>query len=259
MPKLNTIEENAKRLIGVEFNTINYGKCVVVDYKGCTNVLVKFYEPECYTTCQYSSLVKGRVANPNFPTVYWKGYTGVGKYNGSKDRKVYKLWETMLKRAYCPKYRKDTPSYNGVTVCKEWLNFQNFADWCYSQNFFGAKDIKGNSYQLDKDLLIKGNKIYSPQHCCFVPNEINVLLINNKRDRGSCPVGVSVNKNKYLATLSRVTGKLYLGRFKSKEEAFLVYKEAKEKHIRETAEKWRGMVDDKVYEAMLRWEIHIDD
>ena len=71
-------------------------------------------------------------------------------------------------------------SYKGVEVCEEWYNFQNFAEWCETQKFLNAKDVKGKSYQLDKDILVKGNKIYSPDTCCFVPPEINSLFINAK-------------------------------------------------------------------------------
>ena len=259
MRKMNSVSENAKRFVGKEFTTINYGKCVVVDYRGCTEVVVKFYNPVGYATCQVGSLIRGRVANPNFPSVYGRGYKGIGSYNGKDDKKAYKLWETMLKRAYCPKYIKGNPAYLNVDVCDEWLNFQNFAKWCYEQGCFGLKDASGNVYQLDKDILVKGNKIYSPETCCFVPQEINLLLVNKKRDRGLYPIGVSKNKNKYMVNLTKGRNRIYLGRYKTPEEAFLVYKEAKESHIKEVTAMWKSRISDQTYQALMKWEVNIDD
>ena len=106
------------------------------------------------------SLRTGAVRNPLTPSVYGKGYVGVGYYN-SRDVRLYHLWKAMLSRCYCTIMHGHRPTYKDVTVCDEWLNFQNFATWCESQEFFNAKDEKGGVYQLDKDILIRGNKIYS--------------------------------------------------------------------------------------------------
>ena len=56
------------------------------------------------------------------------------------------------------------------------------------------KDDNGRLYHLDKDILVKGNKVYSPETCCFVPQEINSLLVTSVRSRGDQPIGVSYNK-----------------------------------------------------------------
>ena len=250
---------NAIKIVGKEFSTINYGKCTVVDYKGNTNVTVKFDDPICYVTCELASLNKGRVANPMLPTVYGKGYMGVGCYNGKYDKKSYKLWEAMLKRAYCQKYIKANPSYLNVEVCNEWLNFQNFTKWFYQQKFFDARDDSGKAYQLDKDILVKGNKIYSPETCCFIPSEINTLLGSNRKSRGKYPIGVSKNKNGFLAQVNRQGGNRHVGRFSNPKDAFYAYKEAKESFIKVVAEKWKGRITDKIYKSLLNWEISIDD
>ena len=71
--------------------------------------------------------------------------------------KEYVAWDAMLQRCYDDKLHKRHPSYKDCTVCEEWLNFQNFAKWFNDNNIDGC--------QLDKDLLIKGNKIYSPETC----------------------------------------------------------------------------------------------
>jgi len=123
------------------------------------------------TTVEVSTpkLNKGVFKNPNKPFVCGVGYIGVGKYYASKDRiptKSYALWRSMLDRCYSGR----CDPYQDVEVCKEWLNYQNFADW-YSNNSFD----KGRTYQLDKDLL-GDSKLYSPDTCCLLRYNINQLI-----------------------------------------------------------------------------------
>lgn len=99
------------------------------------------------------------------PTVYGVGCFGVGHHTSRDNGKCsvkYRTWQNMLKRCYCPKEQERTPTYNGVTVCDEWHNYQNFADW------FDLNYIKGHN--LDKDVKQRGvnNKIYSPSTCIFI-------------------------------------------------------------------------------------------
>ena len=151
---------NVKRreeILGLEFHTNNSGRCFVIDYKNKSDVTIMFYDPICAVKCRLNNLKTGKVSNPMFPSVQGVGYFGLGKYS-RKDRKVYKVWCSVLDRCYNKKSFVKLPTYQDVTVCDEWLNFQNFASWCESQKFFNTKDDKGNSYQLDKDILVKGNK-----------------------------------------------------------------------------------------------------
>ena len=249
-----------KGVIGLDFDTKSYGKCVVITYEDAHNVTVRFYEYPCIVKCQMSHLKRGQVKNPMCPTFYGKGYIGVGKYKGGKNP-VFCLWVRILERAYNKNYHLKFPTYKDVEVCEDWLNFQNFAEWCETQEFFNAKDCKGKTYQLDKDLLYKGNKTYSPETCCFVPSEINGLLLKNDKDRGEYPIGVHPNKThtRFRAHV-RCFGKLQsLGSFKTPEEAFLAYKTAKEGYIKEVAEVWRGKIDDKVYKGLLCYKVENSD
>ena len=88
--------------------------------------------------------------------------------------KYYRTWKNMLERCYDSNLHLKHPTYIGCIVCEEWLTFSNFKAWMETQDF-GGKD-------LDKDILVKGNKIYSPETCIFVTNAINLLFI--KRDAG---------------------------------------------------------------------------
>ena len=257
---VSKIEKMREKLVGKSFTTNSYGECTVIAYEGKRSVLVEFNHPYCVVKCRSDNLLRGKVANPMLPTFYEKGYMGVGNYS-SRDKRHYRLWTDMLERGYSMLCKDKQPSYRNTTVCDEWLNFQNFAKWCDRQDSFNKKDCKGKSYQLDKDILVKGNKIYSPETCRFVPQEINKLLTNRRNDRGLYPIGVTYEKDRCRFTAQMLCyGKhKRLGSFETPEEAFQAYKTAKESYIKEVAEKWKDSVDDEVYNALMNWEIRIDD
>lgn len=246
-------------VLGKEFETNNSGRCFVIDYTGTNNVAVAFYQPFCIVKCSMTNLTKGRVSNPMKRTVYGKGYLGVGKYSPSFNTREYKLWKNMLERVYCLNVRYTRMSYEDVEVCEEWHNFQNFAEWCETQKFLNAKDGKGNKYQLDKDILVKGNRVYSPETCCFVPHEINSLFVFGKSKRGEFAIGVGKENSKYQAYVSKNGETVYLGVFETPKKAFEHYKKVKESHIKEVAEIWEDRIDGKVYKALLAWEIEEND
>ncbi len=248
------------KMLGKEFETLNFGKCFIIDYKGANDVTVMFYEPVCVVKTCIQSLRSGKVRNPFYPSFYGKGFIGVGKY-GYKDKIIYKLWTNMLERSFCPFYKTKAFSYRDVSVCDEWLDFQTFAKWCDSQKFFSVRDYKGKRYHLDKDILVKGNKVYSPETCCFVPEDVNNLLVSCKKSRGDYPVGVVLVKSRgdFVANLSCFKKRKHLGYFSTCEEAFEAYKVAKEVHIKVVANMWRGKVDEEVYESLLKYEVDVGD
>ena len=252
--------KRGNELLGREYITNNYGKCFIIGYKNARNVLICFYEPFCIVKCYLSNLKIGNVFNPMCPSFYKKGYMGVGKYS-SKDKEVFSLWYSMLDRAYSDKYHINQPTYKDVTVCEEWLNFQNFATWCESQEFFNAKDSKGRRYEIDKDLLIKDNRIYSPKACCFIPREVNITLVRRLKSRGEYPIGVTYckSRNTFVAKFGCNNSTRYLGSFDNIEEAFQAYKVAKENHIKDLAVSLLGKIDDNVYKALINYEVNIND
>lgn len=103
---------------------------------------------------------------------------------------AYQYWKSMLTRCACIKLKEREPSYKEVTCCEEWLYFTNFAKW-FKDNY-----IKG--WQLDKDILVKDNRIYAPDTCIFIPQEIN-LFISIKRGNSKLPIGVQEQNNKFIA------------------------------------------------------------
>ena len=99
----------------------------------------------------------------------------------------YRAWTNMLKRAYSDKYKKKQPTYEGVTVCEEWHSFMRFRAWMESQVWEGK--------ELDKDILVHGNKVYSPTTCVFVDKGVNLFLTDHTSARGEWPIGVYWNEH----------------------------------------------------------------
>lgn len=153
------------------------------------------------------------------------------RVNGKQLRcPIYSRWTLMLSRCYCPIIQKRYPTYKGCTVCPEWLMFSGFKGWMIQQ------DWQGN--HLDKDLLIQGNKVYSPETCLFVNQSINLLLNSNKSRRGKYPIGASFSKRskRILSSVVLKGSAVRLGLFDTPEEASDAYKIAKYEIIRKVAE-----------------------
>lgn len=185
-----------------------------------------------------------------------KGVIGVGKYVSiikGKITKEYKAWENMISRCYDPKYHALFPTYVDCIVCNDWLNFQTFGLW-FDENY-----IEG--WQLDKDIIKQNNKVYGPDTCAFVPGTINKLFVKRRNSRGEYPIGVSYNKKakKYIASISINAKRKNLGYFDTPEEAFQVYKIAKEAEIKRLAEVYKDKLDHRVYDSMMKYKVSITD
>lgn len=177
--------------------------------------------------------------------------------NGKVKLKSYELWLSMIKRCYSEGELKKHPSYKDCYVCNEWLYYSNFKKW-FEEHLAEYKD----KYQLDKDILIKGNKVYSPETCCFVPPIINTILTNSKAKRGQTGiVGVYKRGKKFFSSININGRSKKLGSFNTQQEAFLVYKETKEKRIRSLAKHYyeNKCITKRVYDALMSYEIKITD
>ena len=177
---------------------------------------------------------------------------------GTKSIWQYRLWQNMLNRSYCPKYKLRFPTYIGITCCDEWLSFANFLEWVNKE-----VDYKGKpeGMCLDKDITIKGNKMYSPEACSFVPRDVNMLLNDHGAARGDWPVGVYYKKSSgcFVALLSTLGRRKSLGHYSTPEDAFAAYKVAKEAQIKVVALQHKGVLKPAVFESLMSWEINHDD
>lgn len=239
---------------------LNYQGCwmTIIAYRNARDCDIQFDDGTIIINRMYYDIKKGTTKNTSALTVFGVGYFGIGEYKSSvndKITKVYSSWQGMLERCYCEKSLFKNPTYKGCSVDKKWHNFQVFAAWFennYNSEYEGRWDI-------DKDILKKGNKIYSPETCTLVPKEINGLFVKSKKRRGLYPVGVRKNGNGFAAVVNKHGENFYLGTFPTPEEAFEVYKKAKEEWIKIMADKWRGQITEPCYEAMYRYEVEITD
>lgn len=185
---------------------------------------------------------------------YGVGNNSGGKYKTSingKRTKPYRTWQNMLKRVYCPKTHAKQPTYLGCAITEEWLEYQEFAEW------FENHSYSDRGYQLDKDLLFPGNKVYAPDRCVFVPQQLNTLLLDRGTARGQYKQGVYFYKrdNKFAAQIA-INGKPKgLGLFNTEIEAYNAYKKAKGRHVKDMANHWRDDIADEVYHALMNWEL----
>ena len=244
-------------LVGKIFETNSYGKLEVIKYNNAIEVYVRFLDRGYETVTQAKQIVLGKVKDRLLPSIFGVGV--IGEYSISVKRKPikeYDLWRGMLERCYDNKRQTRYPTYKDCTVSENFKYFPFFKDWCNNQIGFGLE-----GWCLDKDLLIKGNKVYSEDTCCFVPAEINSLFVNCSKTRGDSAIGTCYSKahKKYLSNIRKCGKLIHLGHFDSEIEAFLAYKQAKESYIKEVANKWKDQIDQRVYEALMHYQVEITD
>ena len=143
----------------------------------------------------------------------------------------YRTWRAMLERCYSKASLIRNPTYKDVFVCEEWLVFSSFKTWMEGMDWIGKV--------LDKDILSLKNKIYSPETCVFIYQNVNNLLLDRKANRGHTLIGACFDKSrgKYISTCNDGTGKLkFLGRYETEIEAHAAYVRYKIKIIKKVAE-----------------------
>ena len=249
-----------------EVSYTKYGTpAIIIEYRGRNDITIKFLDNHEYVTnTTYHKFKNKNMKNPYDKTVYGIGYIGVGKYKtkeNGKNTKVYNCWFNMFTRCYDNEHRtKSHIRYIGCTVCDEWHNYQNFAKW-YDEHYY---EITDENIEIDKDVLIKGNKIYAPDKCCFIPESINRFFTKSNSSRGKYPIGVSKDKDRncFVAVCTNKYGcmknTLYK-RFQTFEEAFYCYKAFKEKCCHQMAEYYKSIISDDVYNALINYQVEIFD
>ena len=171
----------------------------------------------------------------------------------------YKAWLDMRYRCkHDGKWQAKYPTYKGCHNSQLFDSPQGFIEWSTRQPGGGV-----TGFQLDKDLLLKGNKLYSEDVCVYLPQALNKFLTDKQSVRGIYPRGVHFNKHvgKLCAKVSVMGESVHLGYFGNTEEAFAAYKSAKEREARN----WANRLcveniphDARVIEALLKWECKND-
>ena len=245
MKKLNRLGEKNITKQGYEIE--------IIDYINNENLTVLFSDGYISHNKKYTSFKKGVLLNPYHPTVCNIGYIGEEKYNKNNkyNPKIYPIWGGIIRRCYDDKAQEKTPTYIDCSVDERWHNYQNFAKW-YEENY-----VEG--FHLDKDILIKGNKIYSPETCCFVPREINHWFREPRRVKSKDLTGIDILKNnKFQARFCTSIGRISKN-FNTFEEAFSYYKTKKEHKLKELADTWKDKITKQVYQALYTYQVDIID
>ena len=257
MKYLNDV--SCKDCVGKICKSKSSGDFKILKYNGSKDVEIQFINTGFETIATLGNIKNGKVKDLYLPSVYGVGIIGT-KYPSEVNRvktKEYVLWQNMFQRCYSTTLKKRNPTYEGCEVSNNFKYFEYFYEWCHKQIGFNNE-----GWQLDKDLLIKGNKVYSEDFCVFIPSDINLLLTKSTASRGEYLIGVSWCKtNKaFKAQVSRSKGKSeYLGLFKTEIEAFNAYKIAKESFVKELANKWKDKIDERAYQALMNYTVEITD
>ena len=244
---------------GKVFKTNNYGDVVVLEYISSRDITIRFINTSNVRKVFLPQLKSGKIRDNELKPVYKVGVMDIPNAVGTRDHpKSYRAWNNMLQRCYNENMRSKHTTYSDCEVSDDFKYYSKFKEWAEKQVGYDQEN-----WGLDKDILVKGNKIYSAENCAFVPNEINTLILSGKSYRGDLPVGVILDRSpktpRYRARLSK-EGKYYCyGSYPTPEEAYYAYKEAKEAYIKEVADKYKDVIDSRVYKALYEWTISIDD
>lgn len=163
----------------------------------------------------------------------------------------FRKWMNLTER--CKeggKIQQMMPTYRGCT--NEFGSFEAFMDWHVKQIGYGSE------HQIDKDLLVRGNKMYSPDTCLLVPKAINMLVTVRCKPSTGLPAGVSFDKrisgrkNRYRADFGEHR---LIGMYATAEDAFAAYKHYKEGRMKDLAEQFKSVIDPRAYEALMNYEV----
>lgn len=257
--------------VGTEFTTNSGWLGKVINWENAHNVLVEWQDgSKSYQT--WSEVNSGGIKPLFQPSVAGIGFVGEGKYVPSSyklcegkehaDERIYAYWRRMLTRCYneLEQQKPSCRAYIGCTVRDDWHNFQNFAEWAYAKD--QAWFCEGNKiWELDKDLLVDGNRVYSADTCTFLPPDINIFL--SDRDWSEkCPRGVnyikpatSGAKEGWIARCHVDGKRLYLGYYDDPMIAFYKYKEVKEQYAKTLAERYKDSLERDAYLKLKEYAV----
>lgn len=214
----------------------------LVEYTNYKNIVIEFLDSYKHrVSSSYTEFKDGTIKNPYYPSYFGAGYRGCGEYQMYDKRytlKVTQCWCDMLDRCYGKTHKNKYKTYKDCFVCNDWLNFQNFAKWYYSEKYECDELLN-----LDKDIMFNGNNLYSPETCLLVPQSINKHAI--------CGSGCSWRKRskKWEAYVIEDKKQRWLGEFDEKETAHIVFLEEKNKYWQNKIDSWKDKLPEKVFDA----------
>lgn len=208
------------------FHHKKYGEYEIVEYENSDNVKIRFRDTGYEYVTSMNHIENNEVMDRLYKNIFG-GVVGIYGY----DVDIYKMWYNMLYRA-----NKQGGSYKDSSVCQEWLYFPNFHDWAKKQKY-----QKG--WHLDKDIIVRGNKMYSPYTCCFLPPEINTFF---EKSNNAVGYGMNRSKTKYVSFIRSKGKKLHLGTFDTKEEAQMAYITKKKELLEELIKEYSSCLSEEI-------------
>ena len=230
----------------------------IISYARADNMVVEFQDEHKYRVkTSYSNFVEGNVKNPYHPTLYNRGYFGVGPYRANinkRSTKAYDAWRQMFFRCYGEGHE---PAYDGCEVCQEWYDYQTFAKW-FEEHYWEDGE---HTMQIDKDWLAPSNKIYGPDTCEIVPSIINTCLLRQRKTKyHNNELNIDYTASgKYSPILSKFGRPAYLGTFETIDEAVSAYKREKVLYVRQLADKYKDHISSKLYNAMMNYDKRLEE
>lgn len=229
---------------GTIHNSYNSGRYKIIKYLDRKKIQIKFIATKYTCFAAAHNLDKGQVKDPLVVSVFGKGFLGDGEFTKA-NKVLYDRWRNILLRCYGD--GRNT-KYKECRVHKRWLNFQLF---CVDAQKLKNWDLP--SCHIDKDILVQNNKIYGPGKCCFVPAEINkALQRENKTNKGKLKCVLGVTKSSAHRYHARGKSNSY---FNTEEEAYLAYKTARIKYIKNLAIKYKNDLSTKIYQILMEFDL----
>lgn len=242
----------------------------VIKYIDSQNVTIKFQDEWGYTTkTSWQKVKNGSIKNPYKPNKYG-GIMGTNIDINEDESfsisysKEYKFWFNILCRCKDDKFKKDNHTYTECLIDEKWLYFWEFYKWLHNQDNFLSWNYN-DGWAIDKDIIVKGNKIYSSETCCLVPKNINNLLLKHDKKRGEYPIGVTKRKSDGMFEVQcsnpLINKYVTVGLYSNEINAFMGYKKYKENIIKKVAELEynKKNITKQCYNALLDYQVEIDD
>lgn len=239
----------------------------IIEDNGYSNIIVEFQdEHKARVHTNYSNFQRGLVKNPYYPMVYGIGIAG-DKYltvdENSKSTREYMTWYHIIQRCHSDRLKEKQPAYKDIKCCEEWLYYPDFYEWLHSQENFD-KWYNGKRWAVDKDILVKKSKIYSPKTCCLISQNVNCLFLKREAERGKYPIGVRYTNDGFMAVCRNpfLNKNVEIGCYSTPEKAFyLGYKPYKEDIIKRVAQEEynKGNITERCYNAMMSYKVEITD
>lgn len=218
---------------GERFSHKKYGEYLIVEHHNSEKAKIRFLNTgyEYYATIKHirDREVKDRLFVNKYGLIY----------GGRQSNPVaYKCWYNMIMR--CSSRDK---SYLNCEVCEEWLNFSKFNKWFQSQ-------YRQDGWHLDKDIRMRGNKIYSPDTCCFIPSELNTFFEKHIKAKG---YGMNRNKSKFVAYIRNQGAKIHIGTFNTEMEARMAYLSGKKNLLMLLIDKYSNCLEGEIKTKMIEY------